>query len=186
MPDETTNEEKRDKNGQDYLPRSQERHLEAVPNTSSLILDELIEYVAEQLAFCVRKAKIMTRISLVLYGEDLKKPGWPKQRIDGTTYEKIAGKARAMLRARSVISRTEAREESIGFYDTMLASDNVEDSAKIKCRQNLDKMLGIAVADPVAGQNSMPARNTIGIKDVKMSLSEKRALLAKMREEQPD
>ncbi len=107
---------------------------------TTVCFDSLIEYAAERLAFCVRKTKLKIELSCILYGEEVEGSGIPKKRIAPRSYETLVGKARAILRERSLISSQEAREESIGFYENLLADEDTPSFARIKARENLDRI----------------------------------------------
>ncbi len=116
----------------------------------SVCLDSIVEFAAERLAFSVRKAKLKTEISFILYGEDPKDSKFPAKRINPASYEKIATKARALLKKRSLVSTEQAHHESIGFYENLLADEDTPAFARIKARENLDriKLAGSAGAAP--------------------------------------
>lgn len=107
---------------------------------ATVCIDSLIEYAAERIAYSVRKYKLKTELSCILYGEHPDFPGVPIKRIASRSFERLCGKARALLKDRSLTGTKEAREESIGFYENMVADEEVPAFARIKARENLDKI----------------------------------------------
>lgn len=118
----------------------------------SVCLDSLIEYAAERLAFSVRKYALKKEISLILYGEDPKNPGVEIKRINPASFEKILTKARSLLKVRSLTSSEQAHHESIGFYENMLADEDTPASARIKARENLDRIKATGSAGAASEQ----------------------------------
>jgi len=141
----------------------------------TVCFDSIIEYAAERLAYSVRKSTLKLEVSLILYGEDPKNPGKPVQQIAPRTYETLAGKARALLKERSQIGSQQAREESIGFYENLLRDPEVSASAKIKARENLDR---IQVVSSLLPMGSVPD-SAIDLN--KLDLDTKKKILDSMR-----
>lgn len=106
----------------------------------SVCLDTLIEYAAGRLAYSVRKHALKIELSCVLYGEIEGKPGVPVKHIAPRSYERLVQAARVLLKERSLACTKEALHESVGFYENMLADPDVPAFARIKCRENLDRI----------------------------------------------
>lgn len=107
---------------------------------ATVCFDSIIEYAAERLAYSVRKYALKNELSLILYGEIKDKPGIPVKRIASRSFERLLAKARTLLKERSLTCSKEAREESIGFYENMLADPETPPFVRIKARENLDKI----------------------------------------------
>ena len=145
---------------------------------TTVCLDSLIEYAAERLAYSVRKARLKLELSLVLYGEDPDKPGQPIKRIAPRTYETLVGKARAILKERSLLCSEEARQESIGFYTNLLANPDTSDSCKIKARENLDLIMAVS---NLATTRGVVQHQIIDLDKLGLTIDQKKKILEGMR-----
>lgn len=120
----------------------------------TVCFDTLIEYVAERLAYSVRKTRLQMELSCILYGEIEDQPGVPVKRIAARSYERLVGKARALLKERSLICAVESKEESIGFYENLLADDDVPPAVRIKARENMDRIKQSITSSGMGGHDN--------------------------------
>ncbi len=126
---------------------------------ATVVTDAIIDYVVTRLAYSVRKFQLKKEVSLILYGEAKEEvdrivngvsvkvkvgTGLPVKKVEISAFEKICSRARKVLHERSVSGSVEARKESIGFYENLIADENVHPNIKIKARSNLDKIQGVA------------------------------------------
>ena len=155
----------------------------------SVVTEGLIDFVVERLAYSVRKFQIKREVSLILYGPaDEKFPEIPVKTIAVETYEILLNKARAVLKQRAAVNAHEAREDSIIFYEAILADPDVHANTKIKARDNLNKIMGVVKPDHgmfVPGI-MIPNAKTISIEDLNLTMDQKKELLAKERNANSD
>ena len=114
-------------------------------NTEKKVLTgALIDYCVTRIAFSVRKYQLKKEVSIILYGEALNpdgsESGQALKLIDQSMFENMCTRARKVLQERSVTGSIEARQESIGFYENMIADVTVSDKDRMKARENLDKI----------------------------------------------
>lgn len=129
----------------------------------TVCLDSLIEFAAERLAFCVRKSRLKNELSLILYGEDPKYKNVPLKRIAPRSYERIVGKARTLLKQRSLICSAQAREEAVGFYENLIADADTPSFARIKAMENLERIKSRSILSEGTSQEQVIDLNEIDI-----------------------
>jgi hypothetical protein len=139
-------------------------------------LEAIVEIAAEGLAFCQKKSVIKNKLNSFRYGVD--EDGEPLGRMPRSAFEKIFAKARLHLQRRAAVTKVEAREDSIGFYEHIIGNENEQALARIRCRENLDKLMGNAVPDVhVIAQ----AKKKISLKDLGLNLAARKEALEKLR-----
>jgi len=126
----------------------------------TVVLDQLCEIVADMLAMRMRKYAVKKQVSIILYGyapvlddndspvlDESGKPllneNLPKQLVEISGFEKILRKAREILRDRACISFQDARADSVGLYEKIIADPLSTDSIKLRAQENLDKIFNI-------------------------------------------
>ena len=166
----------------------------------TVVTEGLINYVVTRMAFNVRKYVLKNEVSIILYGEGQKEvqvvgasvgtmikvgTGIATKLIAIKTYENLCKKARLVLKERATCGNVQARQESIGFYENLLADDNIQPRTKLRARQNLDKIMGVAdhtgqgfgVA-PMSGNNNT---QVINVDTLGLTLEQKKKLLEESR-----
>ena len=143
---------------------------------ATVVTDGLVDYVVTRLAFSVRKYQLKKEVSLILYGPTEEDGSIPKKLIAINTFEVLCKKARGILHERSVAGKELARQESVGFYENMLADSTVSDSIKIKARENLDLIHSVAIA-PM----SIVQHRVMDIDKMGLTLEQKKKLLEEIR-----
>lgn len=149
---------------------------------AKVVTDSLIDYVVERMAYSVRKFKLKREVSLILYGpvsDD--QLDVPKKTIEISAYERLRKEARKILKLRSLSSTEEAREESIGFYENIISDDDSFTNYRIKARENLDKILGVASKEsaiPITGSILHPV---LDVDKLGLTLEQKKKLLEDAR-----
>lgn len=114
-----------------------------------VVLDSVIEFVMEQLAYRVRKFQLKKLVSLLLYGPKLDETGKvvdeniPAQDIEIGSFEKICHKARERLVERVAVTQKDALTDSVAFYESVLANPTVDEKTKIRAQENLDKLYSL-------------------------------------------
>ena len=147
---------------------------------ATVVTDGLVDYVVERIAFSVRKYQLKREVSLILYGpisnktEDADKP---KKTIQVVSFENLCRKARAVLHERSVTGALVARQESVGFYENMLADPLTSSSSKIKARENLDAIHKLSIAP----QTTVLNQHVVDLEKLKLTLEQKKILLEDAR-----
>ncbi|MCH7745903.1 MAG: hypothetical protein IIC84_07520 [Chloroflexi bacterium] len=121
---------------------------------------------------------------MILYGpisDESKDSDTPKRLVEISSFEGLCRKARKILHERSVTGTVEARQESIGFYESTIADPNVSSRVKIKARENLDKIQGVVAADPgILPMQPITGTITHRVLDIEklgLSLEQKKKLL---------
>lgn len=163
--------------------------------TASVVTEGLIEYAATRIAFSVRKYTLKREISIILYGEKQRvvnrmiggvetpvkiDTGEPVKLVEISGFEKICHKARELLRMRAATNSSEARNDSIGFYEGMISDPTVSDQMKIKARIALDKIM--FVADHNGFSTPIPIVGTISHQlDLSSLTKEEKIALLKMK-----
>jgi len=146
----------------------------------TVVLETIVEHCADRMAFLVRKHKIARELSCLVYGSVDDEGEVPLQNMPSHTYEKIRGLARAMLRQRASVGQTEAREDSIGYWEQMLLDPDVPWSVKARARENIDAILCVK-----APEISLTATATLGdsvcLSDLGLDLEGRKAALDAIR-----
>jgi hypothetical protein len=130
----------------------------------SVVLDSIVEYAAERMAYRVRKFALKREISLILYGPRTEKidgkvvtyPDEPAKNMDQHSYENIRSAARKLLHERSIIVQAEARDDSVGLYESILADPCASNKDRMLAQQQLDKIHRVVSVD------GMPASTNLG------------------------
>lgn len=147
--------------------------------TKDMFTNQLAEIAARGIAFCESKSVIADKLSRLCYGVN-DDTGEPKKLITSELYRKVCDKGRAYLRVRASIGMDEARQDSIGFYENMVADHDMSPTARVRCRENLDKIMGVAVPDVTINVGGK-TNGTVTLGELGLDLSAKKAALAKMR-----
>lgn len=147
-----------------------------------IVIQRLIEYAADRMAYLVRKHQINREISIMLYGATSKTSGIPKKNLHFSTFEKILHGARALMRQRSSMQQLDARDDSIAYWECMLTDPDVPWAIKARARENLDKLNCVSMPDVSllvhAGQSG---KQTVALKDLGLDLESKKQALEKLR-----
>ena len=155
-------------------------------NTEKKVLTSaLINYCVERIAYSVRKYQLKKEVSIILYGEamesDGKTPsGQAVKLIDQSMFEKMCTLARKELQERSLTGSIKAREESIGFYENMIADTTVSDKDRMKARENLDKIQKVTIEQGILIPGIVQ-QHTIDISQLNLTLEQKKKLLKDTR-----
>jgi hypothetical protein len=151
---------------------------------ATVVMQNVVEYCADRMAYLVRKHRIKREISCMIYGQTDKDDelavAVPVQEICMEAYERIRNYARALMRQRSAVTQSEAREDSIGFWETILSDPDVGWSVKARARENLDeihrvKPMGATIPVGVASQE------TVKLSDLGLDLAARKQALAALR-----
>jgi translation elongation factor EF-1beta len=105
-----------------------------------VVLDTVIEFVMEQMAYRVRKFEMKRLVSLLLYGPSPDNDEVPLQNMDQSVFEEICSKARERTIERIAVAKKDALIDSISFYESVLAKPHVPEKTKIRAQENLDKL----------------------------------------------
>jgi hypothetical protein len=106
----------------------------------SVVLDTIIEFVMEQLAYRVRKFELKRLVSLLVYGPRPDNENVPLKDVDQSVFENVCSKARELMISRIAVAQKDALIDSISFYESVLAKPHVEERTKIRAQENLDKL----------------------------------------------
>ena len=157
------------------------------------VTESIIDYCVIRLAYSVRKYQLKQEVSMILYGlakdaEGKDIPDTPEQLVAIRTFERILKKAREVLHERSVAGSKEARQESVGFYENMIADEDTGPSARIKARENLDKIHGVVAVEATllaVGQVNQNVIDVSKFEALDLTIEQKKKLLALTRKD-PD
>lgn len=145
------------------------------------IIESIVEYTADQMAYGVWKSKIKRAVSILIYGAEKDNPDVPVKLIAVDTFERVRKRARAMLRIRSLQGQHEAREDSLAFWRRMSTDPMISDSVRARARENLDKILCVSLPD-VSLLVQANSKNTISLKDLGLDLEGRKSALDTLRE----
>ena len=166
------------------MPSDKDKFPKGGGSEATVVTDALVDYTVQRLAFSVRKYQLKKEVSLILYGGkivDGEETEEPIKLIAIMSFERLCKKAREILHNRSVSGSQEARNESIGFYENLIADSTVSDGVRIKARENLDKIHNVVAADPAIPLTGVLTHQIIDIDKLGLTLEQKKALLEKHR-----
>jgi hypothetical protein len=168
-------------------PEKDQELLEAIDTSSqaTTCITTIVEYTADRMAYLVRKHKIATEVSCILWGEAVEGSGVPKKMIDMSIFEKIRKAARAMMRQRAAVTQVEAREDSIAYWETILSDPDAPYAVRARARENLDKINCITMPD-VSLLVQANAKKTVSLSDLGLDLESKKKALNALRAAKAD
>jgi len=126
-----------------------------------IIMDELIEFVAERIAYRAKKHQIKRELEEIV-----------GRKIAMTTYEQLRRKAEVLIKERGNVSRQNQYERAIAFYEEIIADDTAKHSTRLKAQDSLSELLGLGArftthaAGDTAEEVAKDIRDTVQAIDV--------------------
>jgi hypothetical protein len=149
-----------------------------VEDVAATMRQAAVEEAAKAIAYCRRPYAIKALVSEMMYGLD--ENGEIRKYASRHMMKVILKDARLLLRTRASIGLEEARAESIGFYENITANDDTAAQSRIRARENLDKILGVAAPDVHVSLNGSIS-STPKLSDLGLDLEQRKAALASIR-----
>lgn len=140
---------------------------------ATIMLETVIEFAAEQIAYCVRESKLKRDLAVLLWGED--QYGELNRHLTTEQFSNIKRRAYKLLKVRADASSEVARQESIGFYESIISDEKTPWNVKIKARENLDKI------NKVVENEAQIVHQTVDVNTLGLTMEERKQLLNELR-----